>query len=651
MKRLFLFNLVLFAAFFVKSQNAENRLDSLLQIKKIAPSSTSYKNIIQNKDTFTTLPPLLPQIQRQIQTRRDLISYQDLGTHFSPLFNLEEVYKSPLGFHIGNNTLNAFTTTPKNRLFYNAPMAFTRFRYTQGGDGYIQFDAFHTQNIIPSWNISAGIQSFTNKGSAVRQLQVHRSPYFTTHFTHPNKRLKMVGSFNWLRRSGYVNGGLDPYDSTGFQNEQTGAVDSNTFSNWYNFLDPGIPRNSLDMSLNNAADTVRISNHVARIQYQIGPKYFDTMDSIYQIKPILGLFYEINYQNQSWVHEFDANDAIHYQKFYNVNPPNFLRDSVAFRMADQRVGFHKFLTKEKGFGITAFAGLQNGVYLQNDNVKIYASNVYIGGGVDLSLPGNIFLKSNTQLFLSGYNATDYQLNAQITKPTPQFILNAGLISSLNEAAPQQRAFTNPYLTLINTNLKKTNSNKIYGSFSWLKFKNPIEVSLSVQNLGNFIYYNSNIDLVQSPQAIQQSKLNVGKLIQYKSFFMNANAFAQQVTGNTNIDLPSWGLKSDLYYRKLLSDSAIDIKVGLDIFIHDRFNALGYAPMLRQFYYKEGTQIGGYPLLDFYVSGKIKTFIFFAKLENLMDFYYVQRKTVSFSTNRYPMQPTAFRLGFKWDFYL
>jgi hypothetical protein len=652
MKRIFLFlNLILCITNLSQGQSEENRLDSLLQIKKVAPAISTYENIANNTDSFAEMPDVLPQIQRQVQTRRDYISYQDLGTHFSPLFNLAEVYSEPIGFRPGNNSLNAYTLAPKMRLFYNAPMAFTRFRYTQGADGYIQFDALHTQNIIPTWNIAAGIQSFTNKGVAIRQLQVHRSPYFTTHFTHPNQKLKVIGSFNWTRRSGYVNGGLNPFDSTALQDVNTNQIEIKSFADIYNLVSPGVERNSLDMGLANAADTVKISNHIARIQYQIGPKHFDSMDSLTVIKPILALFYEINYQNQNWVHEFDANDALFYNKFFNQTASNFLRDSIAFRMADQRIGFNKFLTKDKGIGIKAFAGIQNGTYIQNDNVKYVINNLYTGGSVALNLPGNIYVKSNAQLFLSGYNGGDYLLNASLTKPTKQLILMAGIMSGLNEAAPQQKAFVSPYTNLINRNLKKTNHNKILGSISWIKPTHPLHVSLSIQNTGNLIYYNNAIRLIQSAQAVQQTKLTIAKLLNYKSFNVKIDAFAQQISGNSDIELPNWGLKTDLYFRKNISDSALDFKAGLDIFIHDRYNALGYAPLIRQFYYKAGTETGGYPLLDFYISGKIKTFIFFAKMENLLDFYFVQRRTESFSTYRYPMQPTAFRLGFKWDFFL
>ena len=57
-------------------------------------------------------------------------------------------------------------------------MPYTSFRYAQGGQQYIQFDALHTQNITKYFNIALGINSFTNKGLGLNQFQAHRSPFF-----------------------------------------------------------------------------------------------------------------------------------------------------------------------------------------------------------------------------------------------------------------------------------------------------------------------------------------------------------------------------------------------------------------------------------------------------------------------------------------
>ena len=652
LRRILLVLWVLSCHTFLYAQNeASSEIDSLLTLPKVNPTVSTFTQLTEFKDTFYEMPDVLEQIQRQIQSRRDLISYQDLGTHFSPLFNLEQLYTPRVGFNLGNPSLDAFLTEPASRPFYNAPMPFTRFRYAQGGAEYIQFDALHTQNIIPSWNVAAGIQSFTNRGLAVRQLQVHRAPYITTHFTHPNNKLRILGSFNWTRRSGYVSGGLNRFDSIGFGNVNTNQIDSNTSAGWYNLLDPGVSRNSLDPGLTAAFDTVRIAQHRLRIQYQMGPKYFDTLDSFSFIQPLFGLYSDAQLRKQTWIHEYNEEDLNYYEQFFGTARRTFLRDSISFLLYDQRVGFQKHRIASNGFGLSAFAGFQSGNYIQRDAVSFRINNLYIGGNLEIEMPGNLQLKSNAQLFLSGYNGGDYHLNAVVHKSQEAFDINAGLNSGLYEPAPQQVAFVTPVIQLINQNLSKTNNNLIFGNILWKKFKNPLLLGVSVQNVGNLLYYNSNIELVQSNSAIQQTKLTIGKLFRHKTWNLRLDGFAQQITGNSDIALPTWGLKADAYYRRTISDSALDFKAGLDVFIHNQFNALGYMPMLRQFYFQGGEQLGGYPLLDVYVSGKMKTFIFFAKMENILDFYFVQRSAVSQSTYSYPMQPMAFRLGFKWDFYL
>ena len=97
---------------------------------------------------------------------------------------------------------------------------------------------------------------------------------------------------------------------------------------------------------------------------------------------------------------------------------------------------------------------------------------------------------------------------------------------------------------------------------------------------------------------------------------------------------------------------IHLKTGLDLHYNATYKASGYLPMLRQFYFANNNTLGGYPLLDAYVSGDVKSLTFFLKMENILNSVYVQRDVVrSYSTEVYPIQPMAFRLGLLWDFLL
>lgn len=622
-------------------------LDSLLALERFRPTHSSFSKLVSLQDSFVEMAPKLMQAQRQIQSRRNLLAYQDLGTHFSPIFNIGELHTPKAGFVSGNYALNPYINDFKSRKYYNASMPFTSFRYAQGGQQYIQFDALHTQNIIPTWNVAAGIQSFTNKGYGLRRLQVHRAPFVTSHFTWPNNRFRILTSLNWTRRSGYVNGGLSSRDSVPIAlNKDTSNY---AYSDAYNLISPGVDRNSLITGLAEGVDTVKFTNHTFRFQYHLGTKYMDTLDSISKVQPVFGLFYQLGYEKETRLYNQGGEDSTFFRALYPSGSISN-RDSQVFRLLRNEFGFEKYKLAQNGLGFETHLGLEQGSYTQNASINQDILNTYVGGRIQTLLANRVGFSANGNFYLSGYNQGDYRVEAVGAIYTPWAELRGGLVSQLYEPAPVNRYFVNPNFTYLKSGLQKVLSNQIIVELNQSNVKRPIRLIGKVHNLNNYVYYDQEAKPVQSNTAIQHVQLQLQKRIQWKHMNLDVNGFLQTLN-STVMDLPLWAIKTDLFYQNYHADSAIHLKTGLDLHYNATYKASGYLPMLRQFYFANNNTLGGYPLLDAYVSGDVKSLTFFLKMENILNSVYVQRDVVrSYSTEVYPIQPMAFRLGLLWDFY-
>lgn len=620
--------------------------DSLLSKKKVKPTYTSFEALTKLQDSFKNLAPKITQAHRQIKTRRELIAFQDLGTHFSPALNLQGLQEIEMGFNSGNTSLDVFKKNFLDRKYYKAAMPFTSFKYAQGGQQYIQFDGLHTQNIIPTWNLAAGIQSFSNRGYGLRQTQFHRAPFVSSHFTLPNNRFRIITSLNWIRRAGEVNGGLSQYDSISIVSPNDTSTISMAES--YNQLSPGVDRNTLLPDLQGASDTIKLTNHLVQLQYHIGEKKLDPLDSILKVQPIFTLNYQFAYEKESWIYQDQVVDSSFFSNRY-ITANELERDSQRFIKYRHEIGISKVKRNKNGLSLGGFMGLEQGNYSHNTNLQFSTFNTYFGGEMSAILASSVAISSRAKLFVNGYNAGDYRFNAMASFTAGKWSIWSKVISQLAEPDMQQRYFTSQAFSYFNPSFSKSLSNSVLVSLLQDQKNNPFILEGKIQNLNNFIFINNQLVPEQESGSIQYLSASLAKRFSFRKFNFQLNGFAQRVS-LSKIALPNWGLKLDAYYQSFVSDSNLLLKTGLDLSTHSRFMAAGYVPVLRQFNYSSAYSLGGYPLLDAYVSGEVKNLVFFFKVENVLDAFYVQRDVQSFSTYAYPMQRTAFRLGLLWDFY-
>ena len=90
------------------------------------------------------------------------------------------------------------------------------------------------------------------------------------------------------------------------------------------------------------------------------------------------------------------------------------------------------------------------------------------------------------------------------------------------------------------------------------------------------------------------------------------------------------------------------RIGLSCRFNTLYYADAYMPATGQFYFQNTKEIGNYPVLDFFVSAKIKTARLFFKIEHLNDGLLAQRD--AYELPHYPLPGRAFQFGISWRFF-
>ena len=90
------------------------------------------------------------------------------------------------------------------------------------------------------------------------------------------------------------------------------------------------------------------------------------------------------------------------------------------------------------------------------------------------------------------------------------------------------------------------------------------------------------------------------------------------------------------------------KIGVDGRYNTKYYAFGYNPATGQFYNQREFEVGGYPMLDFYVVAKWKRMRIFLKVAHLNQDVFDTREY--FQVLHYPLNRRVFKIGVSWGFY-
>ena len=171
------------------------------------------------------------------------------------------------------------------------------------------------------------------------------------------------------------------------------------------------------------------------------------------------------------------------------------------------------------------------------------------------------------------------------------------------------------------------------------------LSVGVENLQNYIYYNADREIAQYSDNVQVLTAKLDQRIKLGIFNWDNQVVYQTSTKQDVIPVPELSFYSNMYLKALIVKE-LSLQLGVDAHYHTRYMAPGYEPALLQFYNQNEKEIGNYPIATVYANMHLKQTRFFIMFYNLGVKAF--RPYEYFSLPNYPVNPFGMRIGLSVD---
>ena len=272
----------------------------------------------------------------------------------------------------------------------------------------------------------------------------------------------------------------------------------------------------------------------------------------------------------------------------------------------------------------------------------------LNGGIDYGvsgeLTGNIINAAASYQLESGAKAT-FAINASSKMPNFNYLL-----------------YQSDYVNYNWQNNEAFEKERVNGLLLGLDSKLLGKLSAEYNVINNLTYFTSTatqeqIDAgqenawvrpFQEGNSVTYIKVKYNKEFKVGNFALNNTVMYQQVDQTNDVlNVPQLVTRNTLYFSKDVFDRAMHLQTGVTFKYFTSYNMDAYNPLLGEFYIQNREELGGYPLLDFFINAKVKQTKLFLKAEHFnssfsgFDFY---------SAPNYPYRDFVIRFGLVWNFF-
>ncbi|TLP74411.1 putative porin [Maribacter sp. ACAM166] len=188
-----------------------------------------------------------------------------------------------------------------------------------------------------------------------------------------------------------------------------------------------------------------------------------------------------------------------------------------------------------------------------------------------------------------------------------------------------------------------------------------KVMLKYSNLDNYSYFASDIDTaieegmeqafikpLQEAKGVSYLKVKYEKEFKVGMFALNNTVMYQNVTqDNQVLNLPQFVTRNTLYFSSDVFKKAMYLQTGITFKYFTSYNMNAYNPILGEFYVQNKEELGGYPLLDFFINARIKQTRIYLKAEHFNSSFSGYNY---YAAPNYPYRDFVIRFGLVWNFF-
>lgn len=637
MKQLLILFLVFTSLFCYAQENDDLNIESAKKPKSLreAPkenpkaSIDKYRIVTLERDTTYVDTSLTIRKEYSYNTlRRDLfglLPFANDGQTYNTLnFGLKQNSIYP---EFGFKAKHFNYLTAKNINYYSVATPLTELYFKTVSEQGQSVDAFITLNTSERLNFSIGYKGLRSLGKYINSLSSIGNFTFTTTYTTKNKRYS--GNYHYTNQDilNYENGGLKALDNFESGNSQ--------------FID----RLRLDVKIDDASSLLEGKRYFINHSFNLNPK--NTTNNIL-------IEHQFSYESKFFNFKTAKGTTIFGTPYSNSN----INDSTNSTFLFNRLGATFSNSKIGNFNFF----IENYQYNYYYNKIIIANNqVIVENAIKNkfnSIGGKYFYKKNKinavgllQTSISKQAFSTLELNAQYQLNEKNNFevqyLNQSKVPDLNYTLYQSSFVKFNWQNSFNN--EKINTLKIKANTQWGNAEAQITL------LNDHLYF-SNDTLVpkyyttpkQYKNTINYLSLKANKELHYGKFSFDNTLLFQQVGQADNIlNLPKITTRNTIYYTDYFFKKALYLQTGITLNYFTKYNANDYNPLIAEFFVQNQKQIGGYPLLDYFVNARIRQTRIFLKAEHFNSGLTGRNYL---SAPSYPYSDFIIRFGLVWNFF-
>ncbi len=545
-----------------------------------------------------------------------------------------------------------------NAPFYNVKKPFTHMTYIESGQkSYreVNFGITHAQNISPSTGFAIDYLSRGTKG--LYQRQDTKNHNLAATISHTGKRYSLHAGYlnNTIKteENGGVVGLWTIRDSlfempVGVPTKLGEAEAGNKYRNNTLFVEQsyGVPLEKMDEYDFSMADKMAfyIGHSMeystwSRVYNDIRASYTDDRATLNEDGTYSPAEYE--YYDNWYLNADMTRDSIRERKFANrlfVQAQPWGRDAVVSTL-DGGIGLD--LNSYSQFGLSG--------YLSGDLERETRSSWFVYGSAEGKFRRYFTWHGDVTLYPSGYRAGDLSLGGDVTLSA--YIRNKPITLSgdfrLKRTSPsywQENLVSNHFI--FTKPLETVNDTRFNVNFAIPDYN--LEIGLRSSMVGNMIYYDTASNIAQEGDMVTLTEIYGRKMFTLGGLHLDHRLSYQTSSNQYAAPVPDLSAFLSYYYEFWVVNNVLRMQLGVDGRYTSKYYMPDYNPALSAFFNQHDAEIGGYPYMDAFVTGKWKRMRIMIKYQHLNMGMFGNGEY--FSVANYPLNPGMFKIGLSWGFY-
>ena len=153
---------------------------------------------------------------------------------------------------------------------------------------------------------------------------------------------------------------------------------------------------------------------------------------------------------------------------------------------------------------------------------------------------------------------------------------------------------------------------------------------------------------QESSSVGHLKVKYIKEFKLGGFALNNTIMYQNVSqSNDVLNVPQLVTRNTLYFSSDVFKKAMYLQTGVTFKYFTSYNMDAYNPVLGEFYIQNNEELGGFPMLDFFINARIQQTRIYLKAEHINSSFSGYN---FYSAPNYPYRDFVIRFGLVWNFF-